>query len=107
MLVLTYRYRIYPNLEQELQMVNWLETCRRVYNYAVGQRKDWINSRKCAVNACSIQREYIIPADAPYPNYYDQKKALTEAKRSNPNLTAVHSQVLQDIIKRVDTAFSA
>jgi putative transposase len=107
MLVLTYSYRIYPDLEQELQMLNWLETCRQVYNYAVGERKDWIDSRKCSVNACTLQKEYIIPADTPYPNYYRQKKALTEAKKTNPELKAVHSQVLQDVMGRVDAAFVA
>ncbi|MGC8714133.1 MAG: helix-turn-helix domain-containing protein [Leptodesmis sp.] len=54
MLTLTYRYRIYPDLPQELQMIAGLETCRKVYNYAVRERKDWINSRKCSVNACSL-----------------------------------------------------
>lgn len=107
MLILTYRYRIYPDLQQELQMLHWLETCRKVYNYALRERKDWINSRKCSVNACSLQSEYIIPADAPYPDYYRQKKALTEAKKTNPGLKAVHSQVLQDVIGRVDSAFAA
>ncbi|NJO77140.1 MAG: transposase [Cyanobacteria bacterium RM1_2_2] len=107
MLTLTYRYRIYPDLQQELQMLHWLETCRKVYNYALRERKDWINSRKCSVNACSLQSEYIIPADTPYPDYYRQKKALTEAKKTNPGLKAVHSQVLQDVIGRVDAAFAA
>ncbi|MFB2974614.1 helix-turn-helix domain-containing protein [Microseira sp. BLCC-F43] len=73
MLTLTYRYRIYPCAPQELQMLESLETCRRVYNYAVRERKDWINSRKCDVNACSVQSEYIIGADRLYPDYYKQK----------------------------------
>jgi len=107
MLTLTYRYRIYPDLQQELQMLEWLEACRRVYNYAVRERKDWIASRRCSVNACSFQSEYIISADAPYPDYYRQKKALTEAKKTNPGLKAVHSQVLQDVMGRVDAAFAA
>jgi putative transposase len=107
MLTLTYRYRIYPDLQQELQMIEWLETCRRAYNYAVRERKDWIQSRKCSVNICSLQSEYMIPADAPYPDYYRQKKALTVAKKTNPGLKAVHSQVLQDVIGRVDAAFAA
>ncbi len=49
MLVLTYSYRIYPDLEQELQMLHWLETCRKVYNYAVGERKDWRAPRLIAI----------------------------------------------------------
>jgi putative transposase len=39
----TYTYRIHPDIDQEAKMLNWLEQCRRVYNYALRQRKDWIN----------------------------------------------------------------
>ncbi|MBE9204845.1 helix-turn-helix domain-containing protein, partial [Synechocystis salina LEGE 06099] len=105
MLNLTYSYRIYPGLDQEAQMLDWLEQCRRVYNYALAERKDWSNSRNCPVNACSIKQEYIIPAETPYPDYYKQQNALTKAKEKIPELKAVHSQVLQDALKRLDKAF--
>ena len=71
------------------------------------ERKDWINSRSCAANACSLQSEYIIPANAPYPNYYTQKRSLTAAKKQLPHLKDVQSQVLQDVIGRVEAAFAA
>ena len=44
-------------------------------------------------------------ADEPYPDYYKQQNALTEAKKQIPELKAVHSQVLQDALKRLDKAF--
>lgn len=62
----TYTYRIHPDIDQEAKMLNWLDMCRRVYNYALRQRKDWINSRKCRVDACSLRQEYIMSADEPY-----------------------------------------
>lgn len=34
MLTLTYEYQIKPNRQQEVQMLSYLETCRKVYNYA-------------------------------------------------------------------------
>ncbi len=102
---LTYSYRIYPSLDQEALMLSWLEQCRRVYNYALAERKDWINSRKCQVNACSIKQEYIISAETLYPDYYKQQNALTKAKEAIPELKVVHSQVLQDALKRLDKAF--
>ncbi|WAN69584.1 transposase [Moorena producens JHB] len=105
MLNLTYSYRIYPGLDQEAKMLGWLEQCRRVYNYALAERKDWINSRKCLVNACSIRQEYIMPADTPYPDYYKQQNALTKAKKLIRQLKAVHSQVWQDALKRLDKSF--
>jgi putative transposase len=105
MLSLTYSYRIYPDAVQEARMLAWMEACRKVYNYGLRERKDWIASRKCAVNACSIRSEYIIPADTPYPDYYKQQNALTPAKKENPELQDVQSQVLQDALKRLDKAF--
>jgi len=107
MLTLTYRYRAYPTEPQVAQAENWLETCRLVKNYAIRERKDWIASRKCPVNACSIQSEYIIPADTPYPNYYIQKRNLVPAKKKFPKMREVHSQVLQDVVGQVDEAFAA
>ena len=106
MLNLNYCYRIYPDANQEQTLLDWLNVCRRVYNYALAERKDWINSRHCTVNACSIKQEYIIPADAPFPDYYRQKKALTAAKKEFPELKEVHSQVLQEVIGRLDKAFN-
>ena len=105
MLNLTYAYRIYPDADTEATMLDWLEQSRRVYNYALRERKDWMNSRKCQVNACSIRSEYIIPADTPYPNYYAQKRNLTQARKRIPELDAVHSQVLQEVLLRLDKAF--
>ena len=105
MLNLTFSYRIYPNALQETQMLDWMEQCRRVYNYALRERKDWMKSRRCAVNACSLRSEYIIPADTPYPNYYAQKRNLTAARKTFPELTAVHSQVLQEASARLDKSF--
>ncbi len=105
MVSMTYTYRIHPDIDQEGKMLDWLEQCRRVYNYALRQRKDWINSRKCRIDACSLRQEYIIPADVPYPDYYKQQNALTEAKKNRTEFKAVHSQVLQDALKRLDKAF--
>jgi putative transposase len=52
-----------------------------------------------------FRQEYIIPVDEPYPDYYKQQSALTEAKKRIPELKAVHSQVLQDALKRLDKSF--
>lgn len=86
-------------------MFNWLEHCRRVFNYGLRERKDWIRSRKCAVNACSIRSEYIIPADAPRPTYIRQQNALTKYRQTSPELQTVHSQVLQGALRQLDDAF--
>ena len=107
MLNLTYEYKIKPCPQQETTMLAWLETCRKVYNYALRERKDWSNSRKCDVDRCSIKQEYIIPAAQPYPNYYKQAKRLTDAKKQNPWLKDCQSQVLQQTLITLDKAFES
>lgn len=101
---LTYCYRIYPNPEQDLRMSAWLERFRQVYNNAL-ERKAWIRSQKCRVDACSLQREYILPSDSPPPTFYSQKKSVTRSRRRDASLTNLHSQVLQEVLGRVDLAF--
>lgn len=101
MLTMNFTYRIYPDAIQQTQMLDWLESCRRVYNYALRELKDWMNSRKGLVDRCSLEKEYIIKADAPFPGYMEQKRQLPIFKEQRPELKDVHSQVLQDVIKRL------
>src|SRR5919199_2357379 len=105
MLTLTYSYKINPTPEQAALIEHTLEVCRKVWNYALRERRDWIDSRKCRVDACSIRSEYIIPAEAPYPGKSHQEKALTVAKQTNEALRSVNAQVLQQVLRKLDTAF--
>lgn len=75
-------------------MLHWLEISRKVYNYALREIKDWVNSRKCSLDYCSLEREYIIPGDKPFPTYYAQQNALPKAKKEFPELGEAPSQVL-------------
>ena len=91
MLNLTYEYKLIPTNAQRETLDQWLNICRKVYNFALRERKDWINSRKCAINSCSIKQEYIIPADAPRPTFARQCKTLAFAKKSIPELKLPHT----------------
>jgi putative transposase len=105
MIRLTYEYKLAPTLEQTQTFDQWLKICRSVWNFVLLERKDWANSRKCDINSCSTVSEYIIPPGAKRPTYASQCKALTAAKKEYPNLTIVHSQVLQQVLKQLETAF--
>ncbi|MFP5271903.1 RNA-guided endonuclease InsQ/TnpB family protein [Coleofasciculus sp.] len=105
MLTLTYEYKIEPTIEQVAAIERYLEVCRKAWNYALRERKDWLNSRKSDLNACSLICEYIIPADAPFPNYNLQAKSLAEARKNNPELKSVNAQVLQQVLRKLETAF--
>jgi putative transposase len=104
-ITLTYQYKLKPNNQQKKEIDHILNLCKSVYNYALAERKDWLNSRKSAVNSCSLKSEYIIPADTRYPNYVVQAKNLTIAKKKYPFLKSVNAQVLQQTLKTLDRAF--
>jgi putative transposase len=104
---LTYEFKLKPTHVQTQVFEDWLEINRRVYNYALAERKDWYKSRSCQINACSLKHEYIIPVDTPRPTYASQCKALTAAKRDFSELKKVQSQVLQQTLKRLEVAFVA
>lgn len=104
-LIMNYRYRIYPDADQEQMLLEWLDICRKAYNYALREIKDWINSRKCSLDYCSLEYEYIIPASEPFPTYYRQQNALPKAKKEFPRLAHVPSQVLQTTIRRLHEAW--
>lgn len=104
-LIMNYCYRIYPDANQEQMLLEWLEICRKAYNYALREVKDWINSRKCSLDYCSLKSEYIVPADEPFPTYYRQQNALPAAKKEFPRLATVPSQVLQTTIRRLHEAW--
>lgn len=102
---LTYEFKLKPTSSQIVIFTDWLEQCRRVYNYALAERKDWFKSRSCPINACSLRSAYIIPADAKRPNYNQQAKALTAHRKINFSLQHVQSQVLQQTLRRLEQAF--
>ncbi len=106
MITYAYRYKIKPTRQQIKQFEQYLSICRSVYNFAHAERKAWIESRKCLVDRCSIGNEYIIPANKPFPNYNIQAKALTEAKKKLPHLKLVNAQCLQQVLKRLDRAWT-
>lgn len=105
MLTLNYTYRIYPDLNQQALLDEWLETCRLSYNYALRELKDWIASRKCPIDRCSLESEYIMSVDYPFPGYHQQQNNLPKAKKLFPRLASVPSQVLQTNIRRLHDAW--
>jgi putative transposase len=104
-LSLTYEYKIIPTAKQIQTIEHTLTVCRKVWNFALRERKDWINSRKCQINACSIHSEYVISPEAPNPSYAQQCKNLTHAKLHFPELKTVNAQVLQQVLRKLETAF--
>ncbi|NJK30021.1 MAG: transposase [Acaryochloris sp. RU_4_1] len=105
MLSMTWKFKLEPTDAQVLEIEHTLSVCRKVWNYALRERKDWLNSRKSPINACSIVQEYILSPDEPFPGYHVQAQGLTVAKEFNPELKTVNAQVLQQVLRNLDRAF--
>ena len=105
MINLNYEYKLRLTKEQMAKADLFLEGCRKVYNYALRERKDWLNSRRSDINSCSLHSEYILPADESFPNYHVQANRLTQYRKTSEELQQIHSQVLQQTLKILDRAF--
>lgn len=82
----TYKYRIYPTKQQESVLNNQFSMCRHLYNWSLAERIEAYEE------------------GAPI-NYYDQAGNLKILKADRPWFKGVHSQVLQNVLKRLDNAY--
>jgi len=105
MLTLNFQFKLKPNRQQASAIDQWLGICQSVYNYALKERKDWVNARKCSIDRCFLESEYIISPEQSRPTYKSQAKSLSQAKKQNPELKIPQSQVLQQTLKQLETAF--
>src|SRR5215469_3412611 len=83
----TYLFRLYPTHKQTCTLETWFGLCCEVYNAALDERKS-------AYRMAGISL-----------SYEHQCVELPECKEVRPELSDVPSQVLQDVVKRVDLAF--
>ena len=102
---LTLELKLKPTAAQIAVFEDWLEQCPKVYSYALKERKDWYNSRKCQINSCSKSSEYIIAAGTPLPTYLSQSKALTAYRKTSPALQRVNAALLPQTRLRLEKSF--
>jgi len=86
----TFKYRLNPTPHQELALGTVLLRSRALYNVALEQRKTWWQ-RGQERRASSFQ----------------QKAELPDLKGACPEYGEVHSQVLQDVVLRVERTYQA
>jgi len=95
----TYKFRIYPNRNQEAALIFTLNTCRHLYNTALAQRK----------HQAEINRLYdyfqVFPwgGQPEWINYYTQANVLSKSK--NEYQKQVYAHTLQNVLKRVERSF--
>ena len=83
----TFKYKLKPTLQQERAMAFVARRCRELYNAALHERKEaW---QKCGVSVSEAMQSAQLPA----------------VKEARPEYRDIHSQVLQDVLTRLDSAF--
>jgi putative transposase len=85
----TFKYRLYPNRQQRERLQATLQVCRELYNAALQERRDGYRMAKAKLN------------------YYSQASQLGDIKAIRPDVASLHSQVLQDVLRRVDKAIQS
>ncbi|AOX04175.1 transposase [Moorena producens PAL-8-15-08-1] len=98
-----YQYRLKPTKEQKVKIDHWLSMLCAQYNYLLADRFSWYEQNRCSINACTLVCH--LPQLRDNPGYYSQKKTLPNLKKTHPWYKGIHSQVLQDLVKRVKLAF--
>ena len=84
-----FKFRIFPSKAQSAKLDNTVNLCRELYNAALQERRDAYKLNRISLN------------------YYDQANQLSEIKEIRDDLKNVHSQILQDVLKRIEKAFKA
>jgi putative transposase len=84
-----YKFRLYPTRKQQERLQWTLDRARELYNAALQERRD----------AYRMVGKHI--------TYYDQANRLPEIKDIREEYNVIHSQVLQDVLRKADKAFKA
>jgi len=103
-MLMTYQYRLNPTTEQASTMEAWGELLRRHWNYALGQRLDWLRRTRCQFDRCSIVCEPI--GDVPEKvDYYSQSSELRQTKELFPEYKNIYADCQQQNLMRLDKAW--
>ncbi len=84
-----FRYRCYPTPAQADTLTWALDRCRELYNAGLEERREAY--RMCGVSV----------------GYLQQQNQLPTIKEDRPEYKQIGSQVLQDVLRRLDKAFAA
>jgi putative transposase len=84
-----YTFRLYPTKKQVPTLTCTLDRCRELYNAALQERRDAYRMVGKSIT------------------YYDQANQLPEIKEIREEYKDIHSQVLQDVLRKADKAFKA
>lgn len=83
----TYKFRIYPNKEQQSKLWTHANKLNWLYNYFLNQKIETYESTKKDIKRFELQAQ------------------LPKLRKNDPNIKNIHSQVLQGVCKRLDQSY--
>lgn len=86
---LSYKYRLFPAKIHIQKLESTINLCRELYNSALDNRIQAWKKAKYSIS------------------YREQQNSLPEIKESREEFKEIHSQVLQDVLRRLDKNFKA
>jgi putative transposase len=100
----SYKYRLYPTKKQ-IETLEWtIDRCRELYNAALQERRDAYNMAvRWHPNYYNEETRKNL-ASTHAIGYSSQCAELPEIKEAREEYKEIHSQVLQDVLRRVDNA---
>jgi putative transposase len=107
-----YKYRLYAN-KVTTDKLHWvLDRCRELYNAALSERKDayqqYQRSTIIAGSQRTVAATMVVSQRVESISFYGQKRDLVEIKEVlRPEYQEIASHVLQDVLLRLEKAFSA
>src|SRR6266566_8747921 len=88
-MIKAFKYRLYPTGPQQNRLQATLDLCRELYNAALQERRDAYRMVGKSIT------------------YSDQANQLPEIKEIREEYREIHSQVLQDVLRKADKAFKS
>lgn len=85
--MITFKYRLYPNKEQQDKLWKHANKLNYLYNYFLNQK----------IEAYKDNKKFV--------SKFDQQNQLPALKAKDPILSEIHSQVLQQVAIRLDKSF--
>lgn len=86
-IIKAYRFSFKPSKIQSQKLNDTLYLCQQLYNAALSERREAYKLNRISIN------------------YQAQQNQLPDIKTTNPEYKEIHSQILQNVLKRVDLAF--
>jgi putative transposase len=103
-MLLTSQYKLNPTSQQVVTLEQVGELLRRHWNYALGQRLDWLRRTRSQIDRCSLICEPIGEI-SDKADYYTQASDLKRTKELFPDYKNIYADCQQQNLMRLDKAW--